>query len=77
METDFQTPSVLEKAILNGHCVAFVGAGFSAAGGLPAWGPLLQSMLAEVADGQVSAEYIRGRIAHGTAHALDEAAQAL
>jgi CheY-like chemotaxis protein len=77
METEFQTPSVLEKAILNGHCVAFVGAGFSAAGGLPAWGPLLQSMLAEVADGQVSAEYIRGRIAHGTAHALDEAAQAL
>ena len=72
-----QVPSALSKAILSGDCVAFVGAGFSAAGGLPNWNSLLESILAEASDTPIAAEYIRGRIDHGTAHALDEAAQTL
>jgi hypothetical protein len=77
MDCNYQVPSTLSKAILNGDFIAFVGAGFSAAGGLPSWSVLLEGILAEVSDADLSVEYIRERIKCGTAHALDEAAQAL
>jgi len=77
MNMGLQAPGALTKTILSGNCIAFVGAGFSAAGELPGWGSLLKGILHEVPDDQLSAEYIRGRIGLGTAHALDEAAQAL
>jgi len=72
-----RVPSELSKAILNGNCIGFVGAGFSAAGGLPNWKVLLERMLAKESSTHIVADYIRGRIDHGTAHALDEAAQML
>lgn len=45
---DLYTPPIpadLIKAILNGSCVAFIGAGFSAAAKLPSWGDLLLSVI--------------------------------
>lgn len=77
MKFNPQVPGQLAGAILSGDCVAFVGAGFSAAGGLPDWKSLLENILAEATGINVVAEYIHGLISHGTAHALDEAAQAL
>lgn len=70
-------PPRLVSEILAGNCVAFVGAGFSAAASLPGWKPLLR----EIARGDdvdpAIATHVEQRIAHGSAHALDEAAQAL
>jgi transcriptional regulator with XRE-family HTH domain len=70
-------PPALLNEIQAGNCIAFVGAGFSAAAGLPGWGELL-TLAAE--QPEVSAEtraHIAERVTHGSAHALDEAAQVL
>jgi len=73
----FTPPQSLIDEILSGNCIAFVGAGFSAAANLPQWGPLLLEMASSGnADPSVAA-HIEERVACGTAHALDEAAQAL
>ncbi len=42
-----EIPGDLIEAIRSGGCVAFVGAGFSAAGGMPQW----KELLLEVARG--------------------------
>jgi hypothetical protein len=41
--TDYQVPIELKEAILNGRCIAFVGAGFSA-GVVPTWRRLLETI---------------------------------
>jgi hypothetical protein len=67
----------LLSAVRGGTCVAFVGAGFSAAAGLPSWSELL-TRIAEHPDVEASTRaHVLGRVGVGSAHALDEAAQAL
>jgi hypothetical protein len=46
----------LIAAIREGRCVAFVGAGFSAAAGLPRWGELIRFVASEQGPGPLSAE---------------------
>jgi hypothetical protein len=70
-------PTGLVDEIQAGNCVAFLGAGFSAAAELPGWGDLLLR-LAELKDVDPEiAAHVRGCVQVGTAHALDEAAQAI
>lgn len=70
-------PQALIDEINAGNCVAFVGAGFSAAGELLQWKPLLSEIakLRQVSGGV--REHVEQRVKEGTAHALDEAAQVL
>jgi CheY-like chemotaxis protein len=72
-------PQGLIDAINAGECVAFVGAGFSAAANLPQWPQLLAGIAkARALDKQAKLRrYVLRRIKEGTAHALDEAAQVL
>lgn len=44
-QSELQVPDELVEAIMSGTCVAFVGAGFSAAARLPGWGALLKLLL--------------------------------
>ena len=44
---NYSIPSHLLSEIRNGQCVAFIGAGFSAAAGLPSWGDLLRNIVAK------------------------------
>jgi hypothetical protein len=69
-------PSPLVDAVLSGNCVAFVGAGFSAAAQLPGWGGLLLKV-ADALRGPAHRDHVRRLVSRGSAHALDEAAQFL
>ena len=79
MSHDAGIPKGLVDDINAGNCVAFVGAGFSAAASLPTWTQLLRGLV-EV-DGLDSAvsSYVQDVIAreHPSAHQLDQAAQLL
>jgi hypothetical protein len=68
-------PGALADEILAGHCVAFVGAGFSAPAGYPAWSRLLEGIAAE-ASAEVR-EHVGRLLPVGSAHGYDQAAQAL
>lgn len=72
-------PKGLIDAINAGECVAFVGAGFSAAGKLPQWPELLTRIAGDrMLNGKAELRsYVLSRIKEGSAHALDEAAQLL
>ena len=70
-------PGSLVEAIDRGSCVAFVGAGFSAAAELPAWGTLLGRLAEAGALPPDVQDHVRARTARATAHAYDEAAQLL
>lgn len=82
---DVATPAIGEiapdliRSILAGDCVAFVGAGFSAAALLPDWRDLLLELLeAEQASIlPMYRSYIRERVDLGGSQAFDEAAQIL
>ena len=67
----------LVQAIHSGECIAFVGAGFSAAGGLPTWRKLLENVAAEAQMDSDASEHVRQLLDRGSAHAFDEAAQFL
>ena len=67
-------PTPLITAIHAGHCVAFVGAGFSATV-IPPWGKLL-SELARSSTTDIQ-NHVTSQVRKGSAHALDEAAQVL
>jgi hypothetical protein len=72
-----QSVANLASAIHAGRCVAFVGAGFSAAAPLPAWGQLLEEVSRR---GNATAPidaHVLACIRRGSSHALDEAAQIL
>jgi transcriptional regulator with XRE-family HTH domain/CheY-like chemotaxis protein len=76
-ETRPVIPGGLVDEIQAGNCVAFVGAGFSAAADLPGWKILLTEIAENDAiDGAVAA-HVAGCVEQGTAHTLDEAAQVL
>ena len=47
MNTQIKIPTVLKRLIEQRQCVAFVGAGFSAAIGMPSWGGLLLQLSTE------------------------------
>lgn len=70
-------PASLVQTVLDGSCVAFVGAGFSAAAKLPEWGPLLLEVAARVGLDGEAAEHVRQLVRKGSSHAFDEAAQEL
>lgn len=71
-----QVPDHLVQEILAGNCVAFLGAGFSAAARLPAWDKLLTAMSSHGVD-QRTQDHVATLVRKGSAHALDEAAQVL
>lgn len=71
----FEVPYGLVKAINDGTCVAFLGSGFTAPAGLPSWGQLLNKIAGRTRSELI--EHVRNRVAEGTAHAYDEAAQIL
>jgi hypothetical protein len=69
-------PEELLARIRGGNCVAFVGAGFSAAAGLPSWPALLQRLAEEVASEELRAHVIE-RLGAPTSERLEEVAQLL
>jgi hypothetical protein len=71
-----QIPPELVREINAGNCVAFVGAGFSAAANLPSWAQLLARLATEAGNEEVVA-HVQACIQRGSAHAFDEAAQVL
>ena len=71
-----QIPGALINEIHDGNCVAFVGAGFSAAV-IPPWGELLRGLATESAVGDDVEDHVESLVLKGSAHAFDEAAQVL
>lgn len=70
-------PSGLQRAIQDGDCVAFLGAGFTAAAKLPGWASLLTRVADTAGVPQEARRHVLDRVTRGTAHAFDEAAQIL
>lgn len=73
-------PPGLVEAIEAGNCIAFIGSGFSAAGGVPTWNRLLLKLGARLASEDETRGYVERLLdeAHTpSAHDLDEAAQLL
>lgn len=70
-------PSQLRDAILAGDCVAFVGAGFSAAAGLPRWKDLLSGIAERARFAPDDQARFAELLTRGGGHALDQAAQLL
>jgi transcriptional regulator with XRE-family HTH domain len=72
-----ETPADLLAEIQAGNCVAFVGAGFSAAADLPGWKKLLAALAEDAGVEPDTAAHVATCLQQGSAHALDEAAQLL
>lgn len=72
-----EIPKGLTSAIQDGQCVAFVGAGFSAAANLPPWGKLLELIAATEGVPDDVRAHVATKVKEGGGHALDEAAQVL
>jgi len=70
-------PESLVRAIERGTCVAFVGAGFSGAASLPGWSGLVSELATAPELAPDVRAHVLERVAHGTAHAFDEATQLL
>jgi len=69
---------VLVQEILKGDCVAFVGAGFSAAASLPRWGELLECIACETTRlTDEDRQRLHELVGVGTGNALGHAAQLL
>ncbi|MDA0334275.1 MAG: SIR2 family protein [bacterium] len=71
-----QIPDALVNEIHDGNCVAFVGAGFSAAV-IPPWGKLLTALATQSAVETDVENHVASLVLKGSAHAFDEAAQVL
>ena len=71
-----QIPEGLVNEIHDGNCVAFVGAGFSAAV-IPPWGKLLNDLASHSPIESDIAQHVGALVLKGSAHAFDEAAQVL
>lgn len=72
-----EIPRSLIDSVLAGDCVAFVGAGFSAAAGFPSWKSLLFELSQDPDVPGTSRRYLQQILEKGSAHAFDEAAQLL
>jgi hypothetical protein len=72
-------PHGLLDEINRGNCVAFVGAGFSLAAGLPVWKELLRQLAETEGVDATLSDHVRGlaKRSDATAHDLDQAAQML
>lgn len=74
-----EVPEHLANAIKEGNCIAFVGAGFSAAARLPGWAKLLEAILEEgIQQEKISPKLkpeIESMIAEGSSSSFDRAAQ--
>lgn len=70
-------PPALVEQVLAGQCVAFVGAGFSAAARLPEWTGLLDQLAAGPEISAALREHIARLVARPSAHRFDRAAQLL
>jgi len=66
-----EIPKGLISAIQEGQCVAFVGAGFSAAANLPPWGKLLELIAATEGVPDDVRAHAATKIKEGSGHALD------
>jgi len=77
MDTQPEIPDRLIEEIHAGECVAFVGAGFSAAAKLPSWGQLLSRIAKSKSLPAPIRAHVEERICAGSGHAYDEAAQVL
>lgn len=71
-----QIPESLIREIHDGNCVAFVGAGFSAAV-VPPWGELLNELATKTDVAPDIEKHVASLVRKGSAHAFDEAAQVL
>ena len=71
-----QIPDALINEIHDGKCVAFVGAGFSAAV-IPPWGKLLSELATQSGVATEIRKHVASLVHKGSAHAFDEAAQVL
>jgi hypothetical protein len=69
-------PEHLVARIREGNCVAFVGAGFSAAAGLPSWPVLLRRLARDVANDELRS-HVHERLEAPTSERLEEVAQLL
>jgi hypothetical protein len=84
-ESRSSTPPLFDEAVLSrltetllaGNCVAFVGAGFSAAAKLPKWGELLLKIAGESELSTQETREIGALVERGSAHAYERAAQML
>lgn len=70
-------PKSLLETIRSGDCIAFVGAGFSGAAGLPSWSGLLTELADRPEVSPKHRAHVRALVDLKTAHAYDEAAQAI
>lgn len=68
-------PPALVDQILAGNCVAFVGAGFTAAAGLPQWTDLLSELSALPEIPAELRDHVSRLCSNASAHRLDRAAQ--
>lgn len=78
-EPELKVPQGLVDAINSGNCVAFVGAGFSAAARLPGWKDLLLAILDRGVEDEKINDTMKGEIANmiqeGSSSSLDRSAQ--
>ncbi len=72
-----RVPEKLLEAIRSGDCIAFVGAGFAGAAEFPSWSTLLTDLADRAEIDPSLREHVRGLLNLRTAHAYDEAAQAI
>jgi hypothetical protein len=70
-------PDHLRQEIVAGRCVAFVGAGFSAAARLPAWEQLLRRMASEKGLDADVVRYVDAALNESKGARFEEAAQVL
>ena len=70
-------PPELIQAILQGDCVAFVGAGFSAAGGIPQWNQLLRRLARQADLGRRERVQLERLVSARTGPDLEQAAQVI
>lgn len=72
-----EPPKELVEEINRGNCVAFIGAGFSAAANVPRWVELLQKIAESLEAGGDLRQHVDNLGPEPPAHALDQAAQML
>jgi hypothetical protein len=75
MEEKLELPPSLLDEFAKGNVVAFVGAGFSRAAGLPLWGEMVTAVATEGGLPLETLAVVRGLCETGTASNLDMAAQ--
>jgi hypothetical protein len=76
MNSSVDIPRHLLEQIAAGHCIAFVGAGFSAPT-VSAWKVLIQQLAERAGLDEDTSEWVEALVAHGSNRDLEAAAQVL